>query len=705
MSNSRAKPVWIIPLAVAGLVALLGWWGNERLSQTISEELRSDLYATLDANVTALQIWTTNQMRMATSLAEEPVVQKLAAHILDAPAADGGGPGSGTAQLDGFLSQRIGRMGYDIAQLVTTNYTVVATTVRNRINAAPSVAETQTNRFSELFAFNSPVIITPFRPEPAGLRSPGLRRDRSFSRTNYLALVNRSRPRRGDEMLMQVAAPVHDRYGLVLGALALVINPTNEFSRILSVARHGDSGETYAFDQTGLLISESRYDRQLQELGLLTNSSSALNLRLHDPGRDLTGPGPAGVTNLARAPLTLFVARAVAGEDGVDVHPSRDYRGVAVIGAWRWLPDLGLGVATQVDAAEAFWPMHVLQMIFVALFLLLLLCSLLLMVFYYASLASASRLQKAELKLRQLGQYHLEDQIGAGAMGTVYRARHALMRRPTAVKLLVSRPGDQSSIERFEREVRLSCQLAHPNTIQIYDYGHTPQGVFYYAMELLSGLDLGDLVHRYGPQPEGRVINILTQVCNSLAEAHQLGLIHRDIKPSNVFISDRGGVPDYVKVLDFGLVRDYRNVQNDPDKDGFAGTPWFMSPEMIRNPASSDPRCDLYALGGLAYFLLTGRHVFEHDSAAEVLQLHLNETPVPPSEVTDNPISEPMEQLILECLAKDPAQRPDSAMEVAARLGDCPAAAAYPPEKRAAWWREFNAQQVNLPPAPTTGPA
>ena len=149
--------------------------------------------------------------------------------------------------------------------------------------------------------------------------------------------------------------------------------------------------------------------------------------------------------------------------------------------------------------------------------------------------------------MKQLGQYALEEKIGEGSMGVVYRARHALMRRDTAVKLLLPALANATSIERFQREVQLTCQLAHPNTIQIYDYGHTPDGVFYYAMEFLSGLNLRQLVDEFGPQPEGRVINILTQICNSLAGAHAQKLVNRDIKPSNVFISDRGGIPDYVR--------------------------------------------------------------------------------------------------------------------------------------------------------------
>jgi len=376
------------------------------------------------------------------------------------------------------------------------------------------------------------------------------------------------------------------------------------------------------------------------------------------------------------------------------VTPSRDYRGVPVIGAWRWLPQLGIGVVTQVDANEANRPLRVLQFIFVALFLMLVLCAVVLFVFSYANLTWRRRLTEAELKLRQLGQYTLGEKIGEGGMGVVYRARHALMRRDTAVKLLMPDRANAAAIERFEREVCLTCQLTHPNTIQVYDYGRTPDGIFYYAMELLSGLNLHDLISRFGPQPEGRVISILTQVCESLAEAHARGLVHRDIKPSNIFLCDRGGVLDWVKVLDFGLVREYRKPSGTAgDEHEFAGTPSFMPPEAIKNSAATDPRSDLYAVGAIGYYLLTGQHVFEDEDVSELQKKQLAASPAPPSWRTKNGISPQLERTILRCLERDPEKRPQSALELRDLFLASPKASAYTSEDRAAWWVEFHRQE------------
>jgi serine/threonine protein kinase len=506
---------------------------------------------------------------------------------------------------------------------------------------------------------------------------------------------------------MQVAAPITDAQGIIRGALALIIDPDKEFTRILSVARSGRSGETYAFDQRGLLISRSRFDAQLRTLGLIensTNTSSALAVRLSDPGVDLPKSIAPEDPNSPVRPLTQIVSNAVAGGNGVGVVPVRDYRGVPVVGAWRWLPQHGFGIATQIDASEAFQPLRVLKLLFLILFLLLLLAAGSLLLASLANVAWRKRVDEVELRLRQLGQYTLEERIGEGGMGVVYRARHALLRRDTAVKLLLPDHADPESIRRFEREVCLTCRLTHPNTIQVYDYGRTPDGIFYYAMEFLSGVNLHELVRRHGPLPEARAIHILGHICDALSEAHGLGLVHRDIKPANVFLCHRGGIPDFVKVLDFGLVREvHRPEVGDPHATTGAtitGTPSFMPPEALRDPLASDPRSDLYSVGALGYFLLTGKRVFDADNLLELYDLHLTRQPIPPSQRTSNPVSPELERVLLACLSKDPDQRPQSAAELRASLDATPHAREWTLESRTNWW-----SSVSLRPGNGTSPS
>jgi serine/threonine-protein kinase len=285
-------------------------------------------------------------------------------------------------------------------------------------------------------------------------------------------------------------------------------------------------------------------------------------------------------------------------------------------------------------------------------------------------------LQKRAKEALQLGQYTLEEKIGQGGMGEIYRARHAMLRRPTAVKLLL---GDSTEVQlrRFEKEVQLTARLTHPNTISIYDYGRTPDGVFYYAMELLEGMTLEQLVATHGPLPPGRAIHLLLQACGALNEAHQIGLIHRDIKPANLFLCRRGEIADFVKVLDFGLVRELKNNEDTTQSNVnlVVGTPLYMSPEAILEPDRVDYAADVYGLGALAYFLVTGAPPFHGKTVLEVCAHHLHSSPPPPS--TRVPVPDDLERVILSCLEKSKEARPASVRALALALESCAAAGTW----------------------------
>ncbi|HEY4238257.1 MAG TPA: serine/threonine-protein kinase [Kofleriaceae bacterium] len=287
----------------------------------------------------------------------------------------------------------------------------------------------------------------------------------------------------------------------------------------------------------------------------------------------------------------------------------------------------------------------------------------------------------------QLGQYTLEDKIGEGGMGAVYRARHALLRRPTAVKLLLPERIGAEGLARFEREVQHTAQLTHPNTVAVYDYGRSPDGLFYYAMEYLAGIDLEQLVARYGAQPAGRVVHVLTQVCGALAEAHGAGLVHRDIKPANIILCERGGVADVAKVVDFGLVK---AIAREPGAAAaeLLGTPAYLAPEAVTDPARLGPPADLYALGAVGYFLLSGRRVFDGATPAEVCVQHVTAPPPP----LDAAVPPALAAILMRLLAKSPADR-YTARELAEALAQVPAFADESGWSRAAaadWWRSFS---------------
>ena len=301
-------------------------------------------------------------------------------------------------------------------------------------------------------------------------------------------------------------------------------------------------------------------------------------------------------------------------------------------------------------------------------------------------------------KVKRLGQYALEEKIGEGGMGIVYRASHAMLRRPTAIKLLPPEKAGEDSIRRFEREVQLTAKLSHPSTIAIFDYGRTPTGVFYYAMEFLDGLNLEELVRNEGPQDAGRVIHILEQVSGALTEAHESGLIHRDVKPANIILCERGGMPDVAKVVDFGLVKSVVTAGADAtmmmtSQNVLTGTPLYMAPEAIRGAEFVDGRSDLYAQGAVGYFLLTGKPIFESDKLVEVIGHHLHTEPVRPSERVGRPVPAELETVILRCLAKNPGDRFATARDLTRALHTCAKTIPWSLEDADAWWDAYKAQK------------
>jgi eukaryotic-like serine/threonine-protein kinase len=301
------------------------------------------------------------------------------------------------------------------------------------------------------------------------------------------------------------------------------------------------------------------------------------------------------------------------------------------------------------------------------------------------------RFQRELPEENRLGPYTLLEKLGEGGMGSVYLARHAMLRRLTAIKLLLPERALDTGLARFEREAQVTSSLAHPNIVSIYDYGRTVDGVRYYAMEYVDGVSLEDLVRADGPQPAARVIHILLQLASALAEAHRAGLVHRDIKPANIALSSNcRHHADLVKVLDFGLVKS--NDGEDASvtlSNAITGTPAYLAPEMIVNPKQADARVDVYGLGAVGYFMLTGMVVFDAASPLELCAHHLYTSPTPPSERTRAPIPEALERLILSCLEKDPEKRPSELLQGFTALSQ---AHPWSSEQAATWWTSFRPQ-------------
>lgn len=676
-----------VTLAVIGG---LGSWTYQGVRRSLQEIRASELTTVLDAEVKGLEVWSEEKKREAERWAQDPRVRQS---ITELVAISREGPQAGErlwrsparARLFEILAPVMQDTGSVTVNVIDRSGVVVAT--RFREYAGVRVPAATLAHLEEIFQGHTR-FVRPLREE---------------ARIGAGPLPLFPRP------VLWVEAPVRNDRGEIMAALGFARFADEEFTNILKVARPGKTGEVYAFDESGLMLSESRFNDELKRVGLLPDSPearSALTVQVRDPGGDLTAGHVPDLEPAAR-PLTRLAALAVASrfksdssasQRGVLVEPYRNYRGVEVIGAWKWLPEYDMGVAVEVGAHEAFAPLTYLNIMFGTLFGLFTLSVL-------AALGSSflvERLRRQVGEARQLGPYKLEREIGEGGMSRVYLATHALLKRPTAVKILKPAVATDEMIARFEREVRLASQLSHPNTIEIYDYGRSPEGVFFYAMEYLNGVTLEALVGCDGAIPAPRAIHILRQLCGSLREAHAKGLVHRDVKPQNIMLCERGGEFDVVKVLDFGLVKDL----DKPDPRDITqflrilGTPLYMAPERIRHPASADPRSDVYSVGAVAFHLLTGRRLFEAETDLDLTHQVLNAPPRRPSECAPGEIPEELDNLVLRCLAKDPAARPQRMEELLMVLYVLSAWHPWTQSAAAEWWQRYRASGGAALPSP-----
>ncbi len=645
---------WVAIAVALLLLAALAMWTHRGMKQSSQSIAASELQTILSADVTALELWIEEKKKDVRLWSSQPEIKQAVVELVEIAGAGGDANSLRSAPaLENLRSELeqfdriVGRPERDA--LISRDGLVLGAGEDEMVGfqlPAEIIA-------ALVPVFQGQTLFLKPRPDPA-----------FDSHADDLK-----------QALLYVVAPItRDDSGRneIVAAGAFGFPAEDEFSKILSVARQGQSGETYAFNHTGLLLNESRFDEQLRASGLLPQdptSRSILRIEIRDPGGDRS-KWKASSLEAAERPLTALAAKAIAAgrkasereQQGVILQPYRNYRGAEVIGAWKWLPKYAMGVASEVEVQEQFAPLRYPLIAEWIRFGMLAGCVVLL-------LAAASwivLLGRDVVEARRLGQYTLQEVIGKGGMGVVYRAQHALLQRPTAIKLLRPEAINDASMARFEREAQLASELTHPNTVDIFDFGRTPQGSFYCVMEYLQGRTLEDLVSTEGPLPANRVVNFLSQIAGSLQEAHQHGIVHRDIKPSNIMLCQQGGIPDFVKVLDFGLARPvHRSGDHDLTRPGLiAGTPPYVAPERITDPSIIDPRSDLYSFGAVGFYLLTGRNAFQAEKGEGLIQQIMTASPPAPSDVTSHEIPAELDRLVVRCLARDVEDRPASAHEV-----------------------------------------
>ena len=678
-----SPPNWTRPrrllLGALALLALLGIGGvavQLEMRKALFHSLQDHLATLRRTGVVGLQVWMDGVAVDAEEIAAEPAVAASVVAIASA-----GGAGVADAALDAPRAELRARLDEFCRRRGWRAWTVVRI-ADGRIVAAGGpdpAAATVVGR-----------ALTPdAHGELARLAEQGARVIPPHAQGSFLQgdpgdgppiITAGAGVRRGDELV---------------AALAFQIPPEDAFTRILGQSAGGE-GETIAFDRRGRLLSHSVYEDRLRSTGQLGGTRAMLNVELRDPGVDLlagqTPPEPLGVR-----PLTEAARHAVAGLTGEQVEtPYRSYAGQMVVGAWTWLRDYDFGVASEIPVDQAYAPLYPWRRVLIGLWALLALVALAVGVLSVA----IRRLRERVEEIAELGQYTLDAPLGAGGMGTVYLARHALLRRPTAIKVLRPDQASTDLVRRFEQEVQQTARLSHPNTIEIYDFGRTPESVFYYAMEYADGLTLDRLIELEGRLPAGRAAHLLRQLCGSLAEAHARGLVHRDVKPANVLVCERGGLADFVKVLDFGLVKEVGEAptagaeaepppQTAPDL--LLGTLLYVPPERLRGQTAAGPRGDVYALGATAFRMLTGRDVFTGATSAE-LCANILSAPTPRLTTHGAPdVPAALEALVTACLSKEPGRRPADAGEVLATLEMVAPLSEWSPDDARAWWERHRA--------------
>jgi serine/threonine-protein kinase len=600
-----------VVLVVAALLSALGYWTYRQVETSLRDMRADTMKSLLDSGVNALRVWIAEERADAERIARDPRVREAVAQLARAPRC----AAAPRARLEAAIRPLLRDVGDATFNVVDRDGRLAAT------------------RFPEYCGLA-------LHPEFRARLAPVFEGEARFVRPfrDEARVAGAARVRAGPP-LAWVVAPVRDADASVIAALG-VAQPVNAvFASILHAARTGESGDTYAFDEGGAILSAERFGER-----------------------------------------SRFGEKA----EGVVLDPYRSLRGVEVVGAARWLPDYGMGVAIEIGAEEAYAPLRYLNIAFGVVF-----GALVIAVFAAAATAfSVIRLRREIGGGRKAGAYALERRIGEGGMATVYLARHDLLRRPAAVKLLKSTRSTDEMIGRFEREVQMASSLSHPNTVEIFDYGRTRDGLFYYAMEYLDGLTVSDVLARQNPIPVPRTIHILRQVCSALAEAHAKGIVHRDIKPENIMVCRYGGIYDHVKILDFGLVKHVSQKHSRDLTRGLRilGTPLYMAPERLRNPADVDARVDIYALGAVAFLMLTGKKLFESADDLALTSKILNDEAPRPSAVAPQPIPMELDLLVLSCLEKRREDRPQRVADLVEAFDALAAEHRWTQREAELWW-------------------
>ena len=670
----RVSAIVAMGLALVIIVMTAGVWLDRAVNVEIVNSLEQTMRTLLDQQVTAIRTWLTAEQRLAASWCANPAVVAAVENLNEL-----------TTQYfdprdqlrDSGVQQRLhsavrAGVGSDFEhQFAVWNRegTLLA-------DSCPLHQEFLGNGLTE---YGAGLLTRVFRGETVlWLPTEG-----EFITERFELRGNVKQPG------IAIIAPVIDDSGRPFAAMLISSDSLQRrLEELMRPARVGEFADAFAFANDGILLTESRFAKQLQTVGRIFNTDAkglADTPRIADPGGNLLD-GYLPSTDSHDWPCTRSVSSALLGNSGTDFSGYRDCRGIPVLGVWQWIPDYRFGLAVEIEREVAFRPLLLVRRAF-----LIIVVSILGLSTGVALILFTRMMLRRRLDTIQVGAYQLTKLLGEGGFSRVYLAWHKMLNRQTAIKILKRNHMNTQNRIRFAREVQLASTLSHPNTIRIFDCGQVSDGRFYYAMEFVDGICLREVIQADGPQPPERVVRILTQICQALCEVHSLGLIHRDIKPQNVMLCQRGGEHDVVKVLDFGLAKYL--VPPDDNKvtqtQLLVGTPLYIAPERILNPACTDPRSDIYSIGILGYFLLVGCEPFVALGSVEALTQTMYQSARRPSERCPRPIPASLDDLILKCHARNAEDRPSTIDEVLTQLRHIPCPDPWTADRADLWWATY----------------
>jgi hypothetical protein len=667
--SRRRTSTWLW-LAALLPTALIGWWTYRQVESTIQQSVRNELKGVADSLTLGSQRFMTDKAKLVQSWSRRPSIRKAIVELVELADSD---PDlellRGAEQTDLIQSQLRMLSGVDDIKFVVWNdsYRTLASSSPDRADVGEPVAPGNAENLAYVMSGEA-VLFGPQR----------------LIDDNEGVAAETTRP------VMAIIVPIKDDDQRVIAALLVRgIGMFEEFSRMfIEVAIAGDL-DAYAINRDGVMVTDSpRAVTMATENHLdLSAREIAGRLRVADPGFELTSTNVSTVQRII-CPLTVSVAAATTGNSSVRIDAYNNYAGQSVVGAWRWNNHWNFGIIVERIAERAFAPVRIVRFGF------LLLGSLLFMT-AFAAAAMIARVSTAErAAVHPLSRYEVISELGSGGMGVVYRAKHRQLGRDTALKVLIGDRRNKEDRLRFDREARLAASLSNPHSVMIYDYGRSEDGEAYCVMEFLRGLTLQEVVARSGHQPVGRVLFILSQICDALAEAHGMNLLHRDIKPQNIMLSLDASVGDWAVVFDYGLAKPLRPVSGvyQTSETIWSGTPMYMAPERFRAPSVMDPRSDVYSVGCVAYYLLSGRPPFIECDPESLFALILSQQPISISIHRNEGVPEEISAMVMRCMAKHVDERYATIEELSQMIDRLRATYSWTVDEARLWWKHHGSE-------------